>query len=188
MRGPLLISRGLTLRIHFSREGTFHFCLRNTVALTLKLTGWEDWRFYHALSPPALIPGNSPAQNRAERLGSDNLYKLKQPVPLGPTPFIAHFPTRNHCRLHDLSRLQGLIPPLRRQDLSLPSPPIFTRYSVLYSCHLLLALKPGLLFSFFSLSLSWFFKRGNTVLCHLKLEVWNMLLTIDPQGLEEHYC
>lgn len=118
--------------------------------------------------------------------GLTTCIQLKQPIPLGLTPFIAHFPMRNHCRLHDLSRLWGLIPPLRRQDLSLPSPPIFTCYSVLYSCYLLLALKMGLLFNFFSLSLPWFFKRRNTVLCHLKLDVWNMLLTIDPQCLEKH--
>ena len=117
-----------------------------TVALILKLTGWEDWWFYHALSPPALIPGNSPAQNRAERLGSDNLYTAEAAHTPGTHP--VHCPFSNEKSLQAARPLQAV---RSRQDLSLPSPPIFTRYSVLYSCYLLLALKTGLLFHFFSL-------------------------------------
>ena len=147
------------------------------------MTGWEDWWFYHALSPPALIPGNSPAQNRAERLGSDNLYTAEAAHTPGTHP--VHCPFSNEKSLQAARPLQAV---RSRQDLSLPSPPIFTRYSVLYSCYLLLALKTGLLFTFSPFSLPWFFKRRNTVLCHLKLNIWNMLLTIDTQCLEEHQC
>lgn len=100
------IQRSFTLRIHFSREGTFHFCLRNTVALILKLTGWEDWRFYHALSPPALIPGNSPVQHRAERLGSDNLYTAEAAHTPGTHP--VHCPFSNEKSLQAARPLQAV--------------------------------------------------------------------------------
>ena len=84
--------------------------MRNTVALILifffiyfyyslilKLVGWEDWRFYHALRPPALISGNSPAQDRAERLGSDNVYTAEAARTPG-----------THAILHPLSREKSL--------------------------------------------------------------------------------
>lgn len=113
------------------------------------------------LEPQLSFQGTVLLRTELRGWGLTTCIHLKQPVPLGLMPLFTHFPGRNHCRLHDLSRLRGLIPPLRSQD---SSPPTFTRSSVLYSHCLILALNTGLLFNFFSFSLSWFFKRRNSAL------------------------
>ena len=115
--------------------------------------------------------------------GLTTCIQLKQPIPLGLTLFIAHFPMRNHCRLHNLSRLRG-------QGRIYHSPHHPSSYAI--ACFTVatsyLLWKRGCFFTFSPFSLPWFFKRRNTVLCHLKLNIWNMLLTIDTQCLEEHQC
>ena len=80
------------------------------------------------LDPQLSFQGTVLLRTELRGWGLTTCIQLKQPVPLGLMPFFTHFPGRNHCRLHDLSRLGGLIPPLQRQD---SSPPTFTRSSVL---------------------------------------------------------